>query len=203
MMILRSSPPSPFGRQVKLAAKHLGLTDQLTVELADTTNPEDSLRAQNPLGKIPALITSEGVALYDSRVIVDYLDHLAGGNKIVPAGEAKFSAYTLQSLCNGIADAALIQVYEKRFRPEEQRSPDWMIYQENKVKRGLDALEASPPPMANASDIHIGHIALACALGYQDLRFEGTWREVYPALVAWLESFSALVPAFEETKVAA
>lgn len=203
MMILRSSPPSPFGRQAKLAAKHLGLIDKVTIELADTTNPEDSLREQNPLGKIPVLITSDGVAIYDSRVIVDYLDHIAGGGKIVPTGNAKFPAYTLQSLANGIADAALIQVYENRFRPEELRSQDWMDYQAEKVKRGMDALESSPPRFADAGDIHIGHIALACALGYLDLRFNGGWRHTHPNLVTWLDSFSALVPGFEETKVSA
>lgn len=203
MMILRSSPPSPFGRQVKLAAKHLGLMDQISVEQADTTNPEDSLRGQNPLGKIPVLLTTDGIALYDSRVIVDYLDHVAGGGKIVPSGLAKFTAYTIQSLANGIADAALIQVYEKRFRPEELQSQDWLDYQADKVRRGMESLEACPPPLVSADDIQVGHIALACALGYQDLRFEGSWRNAYPALVAWLDKFSALVPGFEETKVAA
>lgn len=201
MMILRSSPPSPFGRQAKLVAKHLGLMSQVTIELADTTNPEDSLREQNPLGKIPVLITSDGVALYDSRVIVDYLDHIAGGGKIVPSGDAKFSAYTMQSLANGVADAALIQVYESRFRPEELRSQDWMDYQADKVKRGMEVLETCPPALADAGDIHVGHIALACALGYLDLRFNGNWRNTYPNLVAWLDSFSSLVPGFEETKI--
>ncbi|MEP0519046.1 MAG: glutathione S-transferase N-terminal domain-containing protein [Hyphomicrobiales bacterium] len=201
MMILRSSPPSPFGRQVKLAAKHLGLMEQISVEVADTTNPEDTLRGQNPLGKIPVLIAEEGMALYDSRVILDYLDHLAGGEKIVPAGEAKFAAYTTQSLANGIADAALIQVYEKRFRPEELQSKDWMDYQADKVRRGMASFEACPPPLTSAKELHVGHIALSCALGYQDLRFEGAWRKNYPHLVAWLENFSALVPGFEETKI--
>ena len=170
MMILRSSPPSPFGRQVKLAAKHLNLMDQVTIELADTTDPEDSLRVQNPLGKIPVLVTSENVVLYDSRVIIDYLDHMVGGGKIVPAGDEKFSAYTMQALANGIADAALVQVYENRFRPEELRSQDWVDYQAGKVKRGMDAFENCPPTVSSADEIHIGHIALACALGYLDLQ---------------------------------
>lgn len=203
MMILRSSPPSPFGRQVKLAAKHLGLMDQLSVEVADTTNPADSLREQNPLGKIPVLITNDGMALYDSRVILDYLDHIAGGEKIVPAGSAKFTAYTMQSLANGIADAALIQVYEKRFRPQEMQSKDWMDYQADKVRRGMESFEASPPLLTTSSDMHVGHIALACALGYQDLRFDGTWRQSFPQLVAWLDTFSTRMPGFEETKVSA
>lgn len=201
MMILRSSPPSPFGRQIKLAADLLGLTDQITVEAADTTDPHDTLRRQNPLGKIPVLITEQGTALYDSRVILDYLDDLAGGGKLVPPGEARFAASTLQALANGITDAALIQVYEKRFRPERLQSEDWMSYQAGKVTRGLQALEAGPPALQTVDDIDVGHVALACALGYLDLRFAGKWRDNSPALVAWLDRFSALVPAFSATRV--
>nr|WP_306268335.1 glutathione S-transferase N-terminal domain-containing protein [Pararhizobium sp. IMCC3301] len=201
MMILRSSPPSPFGRQIKIAANLLGVMDQITVEAADTTDPHDSLRQQNPLGKIPILITTQGTALYDSRVILDYLDELAGGGKLVPSGEARFPAYTLQALANGIIEAALIQVYEKRFRPEQSQSENWLSYQAEKVMRGLQALETSPPTMETIDDIHIGHVALACALGYLDFRFAGKWRDTYPALVAWLDGFSAFVPSFSATRI--
>ena len=81
MLILRSSPASPFGRKVKISASLLGLSDKIQIVDADTTNPEDSLRQQNPLGKIPALVLENGEVLYNSRVIVEYLDHLAGGGK--------------------------------------------------------------------------------------------------------------------------
>ena len=84
MLILRSSPASPFGRKVKIAAALLGLSDQIQVTEADTLDPKDPLRRQNPLGKIPTLVLDTGETLYDSRVIVDYLDHLAGGNRIIP-----------------------------------------------------------------------------------------------------------------------
>ena len=83
-MILRSSPPSPFGRLTKIAAHVLGLYDQITVEFTDTNDANDSIRAQNPLGKIPALILDDGRVIYDSRVIVEYMDSLAGGGKIIP-----------------------------------------------------------------------------------------------------------------------
>ena len=201
MMILRSSPPSPFGRQIKIAAELLGVMDQITIEAADTTDPNDTLRQQNPLGKIPILITTQGTALYDSRVILDYLDDVAGGGKLVPSGEARFAAYTLQALANGIIEAALVQVYEKRFRPEQLQSESWMSYQAEKVMRGLQALEASPPALQTSADINIGHVALACALGYLDFRFAGKWRATYPGLVAWLDDFSALVPAFSATRI--
>ena len=93
MMILRSSPPSPFGRKVKLALGILGLSREVTVEQADPTDAGDTIRRQNPLGKIPALILEDGTVLYDSPVILEYLDHRAGGDKIVPrAPEARFKS---------------------------------------------------------------------------------------------------------------
>ena len=99
MMILRSSPPSPFGRKVKIAAAILGLKDRLSVVVADTNDPQDSLRAQNPLGKIPALLLEDGSTLFDSAVIVEYLDWLAGGDKIIPADPAtRFGVLTRQAL---------------------------------------------------------------------------------------------------------
>lgn len=84
MPVLRSSPASPFGRKVKIAAAVLGLSGEITVEMTDTTDPNDSIRKQNPLGKIPALVLDDGKVLYDSRVIVEYLDHLAGGGRCFP-----------------------------------------------------------------------------------------------------------------------
>src|SRR3954470_23558607 len=98
MLVLRSSPASPFGRKVKIAASFLGLMDRIQIVEADTMNPEDSLRQQNPLGKIPALVLDNGEALYDSRVIVEYLDFLAGGGGIFRAGEARFTAVREQAL---------------------------------------------------------------------------------------------------------
>jgi glutathione S-transferase len=112
MLVLRSSPASPFGRKVKLSASILGLSDRIQIVDADTLNPEDSIRQQNPLGKIPALLLENGDVLYDSRVIVDYLDHLAGGAGIIPNGPERFTALRDQALADGIMDAALLQVYE-------------------------------------------------------------------------------------------
>jgi len=201
MLVLRSSPASPFGRKVKLSAAILGLSDRIQVVDADTLNPEDSIRQQNPLGKIPALILEGGEVLYDSRVIVEYLDHLAGGGRIIPNGAGRFFALRDQALCDGIMDAALLQVYEGRFRAEDRREPKWVDHQADKVRRGLAHAEAhlSTP----GEDLHIGRIALACALGYLDLRFGGRWRENHPKLVAWLADFEARVPAFAKTKVTA
>ena len=201
MLVLRSSPASPFGRKVKIAASLLGLLDRIEVVAADTTNPEDSLRQQNPLGKIPTLILENGETLYDSRVIVEYLDHLAGGGRILPEGWARFEALREQALADGIMDAALLIVYEGRFRPEHKHEPKWLDHQADKLRRGLDFAEAHLS--APKSDLHIGHVALACALGYLDLRMAGRWRESYPKLVSWLADFEARVPLFAKTRVAA
>src|ERR1700750_2385964 len=99
MMILRSSPPSPFGRKVKLALGILGLEKDVTIEKAAPTDASDSLRKQNPLGKIPTLIIEDGTVLYDSPVILEYLDQRAGGDKIIPMdATARIKALTLQAL---------------------------------------------------------------------------------------------------------
>lgn len=199
MPILRSSPPSPFGRKVKIAAHELGLFDRLTIEMADTTDPSDSLRAQNPLGKIPALVLDDGVTLFDSRVILEWLDLEAGGGRILPSErDARFAALRLQALADGIIDAAILIVYEGRFRNEGERSAAWVEYQQGKIDRALAHLEAAPPALTSPPTV--GAIALACALGYLDLRFAGRWRTTHPRLEAWLDAFAAAVPSFEKTR---
>ncbi|HRF09949.1 MAG TPA: glutathione S-transferase family protein [Xanthobacteraceae bacterium] len=199
MLILRSSPPSPFGRKIKIAAAVLGLSDRIQIEMTDTNDPADSIRRQNPLGKIPALVLEDGLVLFDSPVILEYLDTLAGGGRIIPLeGRARWEVLRMHALADGIMDAALLQVYEKRFRPTELQFAKWTDYQEEKITRALDVLEAALPALTATPDI--GQIALACALGYLDLRFEGRWRERYPKLVKWLEDFAAQTPSFAATK---
>ncbi len=198
-MILRSAPPSPYGRKVKLAAAILELSDRIAIVPADTVTDQE-LRKQNPLAKIPVLVLDDGRTLFDSRVILEYLDHLAGGGRILPREpEPRFAALRLQALCDGILDASLLRVYEARYRPQEMHHQPWLDMQAGKAMRGLDALEADPPGLDATP--HVGQIALACALGYQDLRFKCAWRASYPKLVAWLDRFAAQVPAFAATKV--
>jgi len=197
MMILRSSPPSPFGRKVKIAAALLGLSEKIEIVAADTTDPNDLIRVQNPLGKIPALILEDGSVYYDSRVIVEYLDFAAGGGLLIPSyGAPRFETLTLASLADGMIDAAILQVYEIRFRDPAKHEPKWVTYQAEKVSRGLGKFEASPPSGRRT----ISHISLACLLGYLDLRFDGAWRKDHPNLVVWLEDFAAEVSAFEKTR---
>jgi glutathione S-transferase len=202
MMILRFSPSSPFVRKVRIGAALLGLDDEITLERADTTDPNDSLRKINPLGKIPVLILDDGSAVYDSRVILDYLDERAGGGKIVPRqGPQRLAALRLQALCDGILDASILTVYESRFRRPEMHEAKWLELQAGKVSRALAVLEAAPPAL-DAGLPNVGQITLACALGYRDFRFGEGWRSGHPRLVAWLDSFAARVPAFAATKPA-
>jgi glutathione S-transferase len=197
MLVLRHHPASPYARKVRIAAAQLGLADRLELSTADTADPADPIRAQNPLGKIPTLLLDDGAALYDSRVIVAYLDHLAGGAGLIPPVPARrFGALRLEALGDGICDAALLIRYELTTRPEAQRSASWVELQQGKIDRALVALEAAPPPAPR----DIGHVAIACALGYLDLRFDGAWRVGAPKLVAWLDAFARETPAFAATK---
>jgi len=200
MMILRSSPASPFARKVRIAASILGLADKIDVQPVNLDDAGDSIRAQNPLGKIPALVLDDGTAYYDSRVILEYLDHLAGGGRILPReGRPRFATLRLQALCDGILDACILLVYEGRYRPADKHVQSWIDRQTEKVARGLKALEAAPPKLDPIPDV--GQITLACLLGYRDLRFGGTWRKDHPRLLAWHDKFAAQVPAFAETKI--
>ena len=198
MLTLRSSPSSPFVRKVRIAASVLGLDREIGLAPADTMNASDTVRLQNPLGKIPALVLEDGTVLFDSRVILEYLDHRAGGGRIIPTDiDARLAALRLQALADGIMDASVLLVYEGRWRAPERHEPKWIEHQADKVERTLAALEAAPPALSPTPDV--GQIALACALGYRDFRFGEAWRRDHPRLVAWLDRFAARVPAFAAT----
>lgn len=199
MLILRFASASPFVRKVRIAAAVLGLDAGIKLAPADPVDPKDDLRTQNPLGKIPALILEDGTVLYDSRVILEYLDHRAGGGRIIPdAPAARFAALRQQALCDGILDAGVLRVYEGRWRDPARQEPKWVEHQTGKMARALAVLEQNPPGID--APPHVGQIAAACALGYLDLRFEGAWRKDHPGLVAWLDRFAAAVPSYAATR---
>jgi glutathione S-transferase len=199
MVTLRTSFGSPFGRKARIAASVLGFDGKIKVEEASTQDDKDPLPQQNPLGKIPVLILDDGSTLFDSRVVLEYLDVLAGGGKIVPKDTtARFDALRLQALADGMLDAGILIVYEGRYRPPEMAVKGWLDRQVGKIARALAALEKAPPSLD--SPPNVGQITLACALGYLDFRFKGEWRQSHPRLVAWLDNFAARVPAFAATK---
>lgn len=196
-MLLRASPLSPFARKVRMAILHLGLSDRVTFVRADPMNPDDVLRQDNPLGKIPVLITDDDRAVYDSRVILEYLDHRAGGGIIIPDGwPARLEALTGQALCDGILDAAILIVYEGRHRPAEIHHPPWLDYQRGKVVRAMAALARKPP---DPQRFDIGTIAMSCTLAYLDFRRQVDWRTDFPALIPWLDAFRAAHKEFDAT----
>ena len=114
------------------------------------------------------------------------------------SGADRFRTLTLGSLADGILDAALLLVYEGRFRPENMKVQGWVDRQQAKVDRSLALLETAPPAWKGSPDY--GHLTMAVALGYLDFRHGGKWRAGHPKLVKWLDEFAAAVPAFEATR---
>lgn len=182
-MKLHFSPTSPYVRKCMVVADELGLSDRITLLAANAhpVNRDASIIAHNPLGKVPTLVTDEGLALYDSRVICEYLNDLGGGHLFPASGNARWQAMTLQALGDGILDAALLVRYENMVRPEALRWADWTAGKLDAIHTSLRALNAHPEALAG--DLHMGQITVACALMYLDFRFpELAWRQAYPAL---------------------
>lgn len=196
-MILYSAATSPFGRKVKLAAHCLGMIDSISVRPANTRDPQDEIRSVNPLGKIPALVT-DGQTIYDSRVIVEYLDSLAGGGKLAPAaGPERFEVLTRAAKMDGMMDAALLIVYEARFRPDGMQVDSVLETQRDRIIRGFASI--GDAGYANGAMPDLGEIGLACLLDYLDFRQQLDWREHAPQMVSWLAGFAAAVPGYDAT----
>lgn len=199
MMRLYSAPASPFGRKVKMTVIVKGLGDRIESVHGDTRGAHNAeLAAANPLQKIPALVLEDGTQVYDSKVICEYLDGLAPSPVLLPPpGLARIRCLTRAALADGIAEAALLIVYEDRYRPVDKRVLEWISRQQAKVDGGLDAAEAAIGSFCEVPDY--SDIALASALGYLDLRLGTAWRASRPKLVVWLEQFAAAVPAYDMT----
>ncbi len=195
---LRSTLTSPFGRKVRIAIDILGLSGRITMVPADTLDENDTLRQQNPLGKLPCLLTANGSAIYGSGVIIEFLQELAGGKLLLPArGLDRYKTLTRATLADGIAEAALLLVYEGRFREPSQKSERWLAHQRGKIERALAAFEHDLPDPSKTDLVSIG---LSCALGYLDWRKPVQWRDDYPRVAAWLAEFSKHEPAYERTR---
>ena len=189
-MKLLYAQTSPYVRKVLVLAHETGQADDIALvpvaALPTERNPETT--AHNPLGKVPTLITPEGGALYDSRVICEYLDARSRGPRLFPEGEARWDALARQALADGLLDAALLTRYERVMRPA--RWDAWEAGQVAKITAALDRIEAR---RAEGRDdgLDIGTVATACALGYLDFRFPDlAWRDGRPAAAAWYAAFS-------------
>jgi glutathione S-transferase len=188
-MKLFSVNASPFARKARVLIIELGLQDRVAVHSLDGVTPVSNnvdLNAVNPLGMIPALQLDDGSSLYDSPLICEYLDQVAGGGLFPADAERRFRTLELQALADGLLDLSVALRYETALRPEALRWADWIDHQNEKIARGLDVLEQKCSDFAD--DPLIGELAVACALGYLDFRFSANdWRAGRPALTAWFE----------------
>jgi len=191
-MRLYFSPTSPYVRKVIVLLHETGQMDavELVTGSGSPIDPGTAPLEANPLGKVPALERADGPALYDSRVICQYLDDRAGAG-LYPQGARRWDTLTLEATGDGILDAALLMVYEGRLRPEELRFAPWVEGQWAKVDRALDVLETRW--MAHLEGpLDAGQIAVGCALGYLDFRHDARgWRNGRPHLAAWYAGFAA------------
>lgn len=195
-MRLYYSASSPFAAKVRMAAGHCDIAlDSIAV---DTSKEPEALLNANPLGKIPVLVLDDGSTVFDSAVICDYLDRKSG-NQLLPQTDSEWlHAKVVEATADGVVDAAILIVYEGRYRPEEKRHEPWVDMQFRKVWRGMAQLEKTVDSLP--SELTVGHFAVAALLGYFDLRFKGQWEEKHPKLVRWLSDFATRFPAFEELK---
>lgn len=189
-MKLYYSSTSPFVRKVNIFALETGLDKQIEWVKTNPWQAEGKLTAENPLSKIPTLVTDDESVIYDSAVICEYLDSLHQGEKLIPhETETRWQVLRLQALADGILDAGILRFMEHK-RTAENQSEDWDVMQKNAVERGLDYLESSLSEWSN-ENLNIGVIGVACVLGWLDFRFgHEDWREKHPALTVWFEEFS-------------
>lgn len=189
-MKLRYSTTSPFARKVLVVAHETGLADRVECVVTNAWAPDTDLVRDNPLSKIPALITDGGETLFDSPVICEYLDSLHGGRKLFPVtGGERWTQLRLQALADGIMDAAVQIRIETAIRPEEFRWQGWLERQAAAIGRSLDALDQECG--AWGADFLIGQVTVAVALSYIDLRKPvADWRATRPNLAEWSRNVS-------------
>ena len=186
-MKLFYSPTSPYVRKVMVTALAIGAESLITNIPTNPHNSPADLLAANPLSKVPCLVTDDGLALFDSPVICEYLDISHGTGALFPHGAARWRALKFQAIGDGILDAAVPRRAAEGQSADEARTAVIARYQLT-VVRALDTLEADPP----ADHLDIGAITVACALAYLDFRYpHEPWRPTRPKLAAWFEKMSA------------
>jgi glutathione S-transferase len=190
---LHFNPASPFVRMVQVTAQEAGVADQIEIVAAGVLSPvevHEGVAADNPLGKIPCLVTDHGHPLFDARVICEYLAHHGGHAELYPHEPVKrFRVLTVQALAHGIADAAVLHRYETVMRPQALR---WDVFAERQLRRIDDALDALERRWStDLGEVTAGTVAAACALSYLDFRLvERPWRKDRPQLAAFYETFA-------------
>ncbi len=190
---LIASLTSPYVRKVRIVMAEKRIDCQL--ELEDVWSPDTRIQDSNPLGKVPCLIMEDGGAVFDSRVIVEYLDTMTPIGKLIPsAGRERAEVRTWEALADGVLDAAVLARLEQTQRPPEQQSQKWIDRQMSKVDAALKAMSngLNDKPWCNGHTYSLADIATGCALGYLDFRFPHIdWRGRYPNLAKLNEKLAA------------
>jgi glutathione S-transferase len=173
------------------------------LELEDVWAPDTRILESNPLGKVPCLIMEDGGAVFDSRVIVEYLDGMTPVAKLIPpSGRERAEVRTWEALADGVVDALILARLEQTQRPPEQQSQKWIDRQLQKVHTGIKAMSngLGEKPWCNGHAYSLADIAVGCALGYLDFRFSHIdWRGQYPNLARLNEKLAAR-PSFVDTR---
>jgi len=196
-MQLFYSPTSPYARKCRVVARERGLMADLDEVACNPMEDPADLHVANPLGKVPCLVLDDGMAVFDSPVIAEYLDGLGNAPALIPAaGSARFKVLVAAALAQGMTDAAFNTTMEGR-RPAAQQSPETIARWRAAILRGLDQMWVHLKGLPG--DLTMGHIACATALGYLDLRHGALeWRKGRGELAAWFEEFNAR-PSMRET----
>ncbi|MFZ6768691.1 glutathione S-transferase C-terminal domain-containing protein [Undibacterium sp. Di26W] len=191
-MKLIGSIPSPFVRKVRVVMAEKKLDYMFLQE--DVWAPDTTIQQSNPLGKVPCLLMEDGGAMFDSRVIVEYLDTLTPVGKLIPAhGRERAEVKCWEALADGILDAAVLIRLEKSQRPAAQQSQAWMDRQMSKVLAGLKSMSSGlgDAPFCSGTHLTLADICVACTLGWLSFRFpEIDWRGDYPNLAKLFDKLS-------------
>ena len=200
-MKLIGSLASPYVRKVRVVMLEKKIEYDFVLE--NVWAPDTMIQESNPLGKVPCLIMEDGGAMFDSRVIVEYLDTLTPVGKLIPPnGRERAEVKSWEALADGVADAAMLLRLEHTLRTAEQRSPDWIARQKSKIDAGLKAMSVGLKDTAfcAGNQYTLADVAVGCTLDWLSFRFpEIKWRDEYPNLERLLEKLSER-PSFKETQ---
>jgi glutathione S-transferase len=190
-MKLILSLTSPFARKVRIVLAEKKIEYEVQVE--NPWEPETCVTEFNPLGKVPVLVLDDGSTVFDSPVIVEYLDMVSPVHRLIPESvRQRIQVRRWEALADGVSEAAAAMFLENK-RPEAQRSPDWIALQRRAVDLGLKAIAEGlgDKNWCTGEAFNLSDIAVGCALGYLDLRFpEYEWRRSYPALACLFDKLS-------------